>query len=92
MNTKDILEYDKHSKQMHRLDFLEGLVGNRYESIEDLKNDFLEDVNVFLSESERLEQYDYMLDGEFDQYNSFTLFYLLDNSGKMYITEISFSY
>lgn len=91
MKTKDILEYDKHSISMHRLDFLENLVGRRFGCIESLKEQFSEEVNLFLSESERLEGFDYMLDGEFDEHNSFTLFYLLDNKGLIYITEISFN-
>lgn len=92
MKTKDILEYDKYSVSMHRLDFLGNLVGRRFSCMASIEEQFPEPVNIFLSESERLEAFDYMIDGEFDEHNSFTLFYLLDNVGLIYITEISFTY
>jgi len=88
MNIKDVLEYDKHSVSIHRLDFLQSLVGNRYISIESLEEQFPEKVKLINSESDIIE--DHILDGEFDEYNSFTLFYILDNSGKMYIRDFLF--
>lgn len=72
---------------------LENLVGRRYETLELLKNDIELLTNkkvsaIFESESERFESQDFMIDFEFEEFDIHTLFYLKDNGGKYYITEV----
>lgn len=69
------------------------LVGNRYETLELLKNDIEiitgKKVNTIIeSESERFEEMDYMIDFEFEDFDIHTIFYLKDNGNKYYITEV----
>ena len=69
---------------------LEKLVGRRYESLELLKNDIeILKVNAIIeSESDRLEGTDFMIDVEFKEFDIDTIFYLKDNAGRYYITEV----
>lgn len=72
---------------------LEKLVGRRYENLELLKNDIEilsgKTVNTIMeSESERGSEMDFMIDYEFEEFDVHTLFYLKDNSGNYYITEV----
>ena len=72
---------------------LEKLVGRRYETLELLKNDIEvltgKKVNAIIeSESERFEEMDFMIDYEFEEFDIHTLFYLKDNAGNYYITEV----
>lgn len=72
---------------------LENLVGKRYESLDLLKSDIEiltgKTVSTIIeSESERLEELDFMIDFEFDEWDIHTLFYLKDNGGNYYITEV----
>lgn len=72
---------------------LKSLIGKRYASLELLKNDIEiltnKKVNTILeSESERYEHMDYMIDFEFEEFDIHTLFYLKDNGGNYYITEV----
>ena len=72
---------------------LENLVGRRYETLEQLKNDIQlltnKKVNtIFESESERFESQDFMIDFEFEEFDIYTLFYLKDNADRYYITEV----
>ena len=72
---------------------LEKLVGRRYENLELLKNDIEilsgKIVNSIIeSESDRLEEMDFMIDFEFEEFDIHTIFYLKDNSGRYYITEV----
>ena len=72
---------------------LEKLVGRRYETLELLKNDIEiltgENVNAIIeSESERLEDTDFMIDFEFEEFDIHTIFYLKDNANRYYITEV----
>ena len=72
---------------------LEKLVGRRYETLELLKNDIEilsgRKVNTIIeSESDRLEEMDFMIDYEFDLFDIRTLYYLRDNAGRYYITEV----
>lgn len=72
---------------------LKKIVGRRYESLELLKNDIEvltgRDVNVIIeSESDRLEEMDFMIDYEFEPFDIHTLYYLKDNAGRYYITEV----
>jgi hypothetical protein len=72
---------------------LEGLVGNRYATLEALKKDIEKitkrTVSVIIeSETERPEGTDFMIDYEFEEFDIHTLFYLKDNGGKYYITEV----
>lgn len=72
---------------------LNAIVGRRYESLDLLKNDIEvltgRDVNVIMeSESDRLEEMDFMIDYEFEPFDIHTLYYLKDNAGRYYITEV----
>lgn len=72
---------------------LQKIVGRRYESLDLLKNDIEvltgRDVNVIMeSESDRLEEMDFMIDYEFEPFDIHTLYYLKDNAGRYYITEV----
>ena len=72
---------------------LEKLVGRRYANLELLKNDIEilsgKKVNTIMeSESERFEEYDFMIDYEFEEFDIHTLWYLKDNAGNYYITEV----
>lgn len=71
----------------------QNLIGNRYKNLEDLKTDLeklhnCKIVNIFESESERLEDSDFMIDYELENDTDvYTLFYLFDNAHNYYITE-----
>lgn len=72
---------------------LEKLVGKRYENLDLLKNDIEiltgKTVNTIIeSESDRIEGMDFMIDFEFKEFDIHTLFYLKDNGGNYYITEV----
>lgn len=73
---------------------MERLVGRRYKTLEELKNDIEKVTNrkinaILESESERFEELDYMIDYEFiEQEDVYTLYYLKDNAGNYYITEV----
>ena len=72
---------------------LKKLIGRRYENLELLKNDIevLTGRNVkaiIESESDRLDEMDYMIDYEFEEFDIHTIFYLKDNGGRYYITEV----
>lgn len=72
---------------------LEKLVGKRYESLDLLKNDIEilsgKKVNTIIeSESDRFEELDFMIDVEFEEFDIHTIFYLKDNGGNYYITEV----
>ena len=72
---------------------LKELVGRRYATLELLKNDIEiltnKKVNTILeSDSERYSDMDYMIDFEFTEFDIHTLFYLKDNGGNYYITEV----
>ena len=74
---------------------LEKLVGRRYANLELLKNDIelLTKRNVksiIESESDRLEECDFMIDFCFEdnEWGIDTIYYLKDNAGQYYITEV----
>lgn len=74
---------------------LEKIVGRRYATLELLKQDIEnftgKTINAIIeSESERYEHLDFMIDYEFKEQigDVRTLFYLKDNGGNYYITEI----
>ena len=72
---------------------LNKLVGRRYANLELLKNDIEtltgKTVNTIMeSESDRLPEQDFMIDFEFEEFDIDTIFYLKDNSGNYYITEV----
>ena len=72
---------------------LEKLVGRRYANLELLKNDIeilsgKKVSTIMESESERFEEYDFMIDYEFEEFDIHTLWYLKDNAGNYYITEV----
>lgn len=71
----------------------QNLIGNRYKNLEDLKTDLeklhnCKVINIFESESERLEDSDFMIDYELENDTDvYTVFYLFDNAHNYYITE-----
>ena len=70
------------------------MLGTRHKTLEDLKECLQKYlgkkvVNIFESESERLENLDYMIDYELENDNNvYTIYYLKDNENNYYITEI----
>lgn len=70
------------------------LIGKRFKSLKDLKDEISlltgrRCVNCIESESERIEECDFMLDVEFENDDDvYTIFYLKDNANNYYITEV----
>ena len=72
---------------------LRSLIGERFSTLEELKEriEFLAGKRVTTiveSESERPEGTDFMIDFEYEEWDIHTIFYLKDNGGKYYITEV----
>lgn len=72
---------------------MKSLVGKRFNSILAIKNyledeHLMENVEIVRSENETDESLDFVLDCESDC-SVFTLFFLFDNKGMIYITEVS---
>lgn len=72
---------------------LEKLVGRRYANLELLKTDIEiltgKTVNgIIESESDRIEECDFMIHYKFDEFDIHTLYYLKDKAGNYYITEV----
>lgn len=69
------------------------IIGRRYETLDLLRCDIElltgKDVAIIMeSESDRLEEMDFMIDFQFsNDCEIYTIFYLLDNAGRYYITE-----
>lgn len=87
-------ENERSEKRMNRWSKMEELVGRRFEDLEDLK-ETIENlthekvVGIIESESDRIEYLDFMIDLEFeDDGDVYTIFYLKDNGGRYYITEV----
>lgn len=83
------------SKRKGAIKMLEKLVGRRYANLELLKNDIelltKRDVkSIIESESDRLEECDFMIDFCFEdnEWDIDTIYYLKDNAGQYYITEV----
>lgn len=75
------------------MNMLKKLIGRRYANLELLKNDIEiltgKTVNTIMeSESDRLPEQDFMIDFEFEEFDIDTIFYLKDNAGNYYITEV----
>jgi hypothetical protein len=90
MNVLKIIKDVEHSVMNHRAIELNKLVGKRFRHLDDIERELKEEVNIIQSDSERLINLDYMLDGEYSGQVEFTIFYLLDSDELMYITEVSF--
>lgn len=79
---------------MENLHKIEKMVGKRYTSLDEIKKEIekltgVKVAEVIKSSSERLKGTDFMLDFEFeDDSDVYTIFYLKDNAGNYYITEI----
>lgn len=79
---------------MENLHKIEKMVGKRYASLDEIKKEIekltgVKVAEVIKSSSERLKGTDFMLDFEFeDDSDVYTIFYLKDNAGNYYITEI----
>lgn len=73
---------------------LEKLAGKRYTTLEALKKDIEKAakrkvVTIIESETEKPEDTDFMIDYTFDDDDDvYTMFYLKDNGGHYYITEV----
>ena len=72
---------------------MERLVGRRFNTLDELKEEIekltQKKVNSIIeSESDRLEDTDYMIDYEFELFDIHTMFYLKDNANNYYITEV----
>lgn len=72
----------------------ESLIGNRFKNLEQLKLNLQdktkEEIIIFESETDADFLNDFQLDGEIGEENEFSLFYLKDRKGFIYITEVSF--
>ena len=75
---------------------MEKLIGRRYKNLNLLKHDIETITNkkievITESDSDRFDDMDFMVDFYFenDESNVYTAFYLKDNSGKYYITEVA---
>ena len=71
----------------------ERLVGRRFKTLDELKVEIekitQKKVNAVIeSESDRLEETDFMIDYEFELFDIHTMFYLKDNANNYYITEV----
>lgn len=69
------------------------LIGRRYATLEELKTDMealtgKKVASIMESETERLSDGDEMIDYEWEHSEVYTLFYLPDNAGRYYITEV----
>ena len=77
-----------------RYSILENIVGRRYCSLDLLKNDIevlieKKVTHIEESDSDRFEEMDFMIDYEIEDSDKiYTLFYLKDNGGAYYITEV----
>ena len=72
---------------------MERLVGRRFKTLDELKEGIekitQKKVNSIIeSESDRLEETDFMIDYEFERFDIHTMFYLKDNANNYYITEV----
>ena len=72
---------------------MERLVGRRFKTLDELKVEIekitQKKVNAVIeSESDRLEETDFMIDYEFELFDIHTMFYLKDNANNYYITEV----
>ena len=78
-------------KNLHKM---EKMVGKRYASLDEIKKEIekltgVKVAEVIRSSSDKLKGTDFMLDFEFeDDGDVYTIFYLKDNAGNYYITEI----
>lgn len=91
MKKCDMAENGNDCKRM--INPMETLVGRRYETLEKLKKDIenatgKEVTSIIESESEKPEGTDNMIDFEFDEFDIDTIFYIKDNAGRYYITEV----
>lgn len=72
---------------------MERLVGRRFNTLDEIKEEIEKITHkkvgtIFESESERPKECDFMIDFEFELFDIHTLFYLRDNAGHYYITEV----
>lgn len=78
-------------KNLHKM---EKMVGKRYASLNEIKKEIekltgVKVAEVIRSSSDKLKGTDFMLDFEFEYDGDvYTIFYLKDNAGNYYITEI----
>jgi hypothetical protein len=94
MNTKQIIEDAVFQHEIHLREILESFVGSRFVNLKELekslKNKTKEPIIIFESETDADFLNDFQLDGEIGNENEFSIFYLKDRKGFLYVTEISF--
>ena len=79
---------------MEKLHKIEKMVGKRYASLNEIKKEIekltsVKVAEIIKSSSDSIKGTDFMLDFEFeDDGDVYTIFYLKDNAGNYYITEI----
>lgn len=88
----DVLD-DMRNERAKAIVRLEAMVGRRYESLEEVAGAIesatgMEVKYIIESESEKPEGTDEMIDFEFGEFDIHTIFYLKDNAGRYYITEV----
>lgn len=94
MNIKAISEYATLQHEVHLRGIFESFVGERFQNLEELQSKLQNKTKekIFILESETDADFinDFQLDGEIGNENEFSMFYLLDRKGMLYITEVSF--
>lgn len=88
----DVLD-DMRNERAKAIARLEVMVGRRYETLEEVAGAIesatgMEVKYIIESESEKTEGMDEMIDFEFGEFDIHTIFYLKDNAGRYYITEV----
>jgi len=80
--------------EVHLRGIFNSLVGSRFQNLDELKLRLAaktkEKILIIESETDANFLHDNQLDGEIGNENEFSIFYLLDKKGYLYITEISF--
>lgn len=88
--------FDKSKKNIgiiNKAVVLNKLVGKRFYTLDEIKNEIEKNADIKVScimesESEKPDGTDFMIDIEFERFNIYTIFYLLDNDNRYYITEV----
>ena len=91
MNTKTIVEDATLQHEVHLRNIFESFVGKRFQNLEELQTKLQKETKekIFIFESETDADFlnDFQLDGEIGNENEFSMFYLSDRKGLIYITE-----
>lgn len=94
MSIENIIDDAILQHEIHLRNIFESFVGRRFQSLKELQVklqiETKEKIVIYISETDADFLHDYQLDGEIGNENEFSIFYLSDRKGLMYITEISF--